>query len=219
MPTARMETARTPALLAPYLESEELSPGQVDQLSKYLDLLLKWNARMNLTAVREPEQIVTRHFGESLFTARHLFPLPDAAATLGDVGSGAGFPGLPIAIARPHVRVTLIEAHGKKSVFLKEVVRSLGLANVAVLASRAEKCVERFDVVTFRAVEHFEAILPVSADLVTDGGRLAALVGSSQVEAITTVIGKEWQIGESVYFPDSSQRLVWIASRTHLDRN
>ena len=151
MPTARMETARIAALLAPYLGSEGLTPAQLGQLSKYIDLLLKWNARMNLTSVREPEQIVTRHFGESLFTARHLFPLADSVATLGDVGSGAGFPGLPIAIARPQVRATLIEAHGKKSVFLKEVVRGLGLANVTVVATRAEKCVERFDVVTFRA--------------------------------------------------------------------
>jgi 16S rRNA (guanine527-N7)-methyltransferase len=213
MPTARMETARIAALLAPYLESEELSPAQVEQLSKYLDLLLKWNARMNLTAVRVPDEIVTRHFGESLFTARHLFPLPEAAATLGDVGSGAGFPGLPIAIARPHVRVTLIEAHGKKSVFLKEVVRSLGLATVAVLAKRAEEAVERFDVVTFRAVERIEAILPVSAGLVTDQGKLAALIGASQVAAAKRVTGPGWSMGEGVYFPGSGLRLLWIASR------
>jgi 16S rRNA (guanine527-N7)-methyltransferase len=213
MPTARMETARIAALLAPYLESEELTLAQLGQLSKYIGLLLRWNARMNLTSVREPEQIVTRHFGESLFTARHLFPLADSVATLGDVGSGAGFPGLPIAIARPQVRATLIEAHGKKSVFLKEVVRGLGLANVTVVATRAEKCVERFDVVTFRAVEHFEAILPVSARLVGSRGRLAALLGSSQAKAIKGVIGAEWTVHANVYFPDSSQRLLWIASR------
>lgn len=217
MPTARMENARIAALLAPYLESEELTPAQLSQFSKYIDLLVKWNARMNLTAIREPEQIVTRHFGESLFTARHLFPRADATATLADVGSGAGFPGLPIAIARPRVRVTLIEAHGKKSVFLKEVARSLELPNVSVLAKRAEDTGQRFEVVTFRAVERFEAILPISAGLVAGGGRLSVLLGSLQVEVINRVIGGEWRELEGVYFPDSSRRLVWIGSRAESD--
>lgn len=215
MPTARMETARIASLLAPYLESGELTPAQLSQFSKYIDLLVKWNARMNLTAIREPEQIVPRHFGESLFTARHLFPQADATATLADVGSGAGFPGLPIAIARPGVRVTLIEGHGKKAVFLREVVRSLALENAAVIAKRAEQVEERFEVVTFRAVENFASILPISAGLVAARGRLAALIGSLQVEEIKHVIGDYWSNVETVYFPGSGQRVLWIASRAH----
>ena len=105
MPTALlMEISHIVELLAPYLEGESLSPVQLQQITTYLDGLMKWNARMNLTAVRDPEQIVTRHFGESLFAARHLFPDAVAVSTLADVGSGAGFPGLPIAIARPGYR-------------------------------------------------------------------------------------------------------------------
>jgi 16S rRNA (guanine527-N7)-methyltransferase len=199
-------------LLAPYLGSEKLADAQLAKISAHLDLLLKWNGRMNLTAVRDPAQIVTRHFGEALFTARHLFPAADSEGTLADVGSGAGFPGLPIAIARPHLHVTLIEAHGKKAVFLKESVRAAGIANVRVLASRAESCIERFDVVAFRAVERFREIVPISATLAKPQGRLAGLVGSSQVEAAEDLIGGKWETSETVNFPGSTQGMLWIAT-------
>src|ERR1700723_3277713 len=91
------------SLLTPYLP--EIPPNLTAQLSTYLGLLLKWNARTNLTAIRDPEEIVRRHFGESLFAARHLPP----SATLLDLGSGAGFPGLPIQLLRPEIAVTLAE--------------------------------------------------------------------------------------------------------------
>ncbi|MGB9145730.1 MAG: 16S rRNA (guanine(527)-N(7))-methyltransferase RsmG, partial [Acidobacteriaceae bacterium] len=85
------------------------------QLDAYLALLLRWNARMNLTAVRDPESILRRHFAESLFAAEHI---PPGVATLLDFGSGAGFPGIPIAIARPEIAVTLAESQNKKAAFL-----------------------------------------------------------------------------------------------------
>src|SRR5580658_5381889 len=112
-------------------ESAVLSPTQLQHISTYIDLLLRWNARVNLTAVRDPEEIVTRHFGESLFAARHLFPQQGAASSeyLIDLGSGAGFPGLPMKVWRPNLRLTLIEATQKKCTFLQEAVRKLGLAN------------------------------------------------------------------------------------------
>lgn len=212
-PTFSMESEHIAALLAPFLEGEALSSAQLGQISIYLSLLVKWNARMNLTAVRDPEQIVTRHFGESLFTAHHLFPDAASAASLIDVGSGAGFPGLPIAILRPEVRVTLIEAHAKKATFLKEVVRSTGLTNVIVAAVRAESFTGVGDVVTFRAVEHFEAILPVCARLVGGGGRLAALVGSSQVIDTKRVSGDSWMTEAEVNLLGSTQRVLWISRR------
>src|SRR5271169_2870056 len=108
-----MPTLSEPAiasLLTPYLPQ---APASIlPQLSTYLDLLLKWNARTNLTAIRDPEEIVRRHFGESLFAARHLDPSsPDSnATTLLDFGSGAGFPGLPIALLRCDIQVTLAES-------------------------------------------------------------------------------------------------------------
>lgn len=208
-----METARIAALLAPYLEDETLASAQWQQISTYLDLLLKWNARMNLTAVREPEQIVARHFGESIFAAQRLFPDQAATATAADVGSGAGFPGVPMAIVRPGLQVTLIEAHGKKATFLKEVLRSAAIKNASVAQERAENHAEKADLVVFRAVEHFAAILPVSAALVKEGGRLAAMFGSSQLEEAKALIGSEWEKGEGVYFPGSTQRMLWIAQR------
>jgi 16S rRNA (guanine527-N7)-methyltransferase len=211
-----MDTARIAELLAPYLGVENLAPAQLAQISIYIDLLLKWNARMNLTSVRAPEQIVTRHFGEALFAARHLFPDPATEGSLADVGSGAGFPGLPIAIARPSLGVTLIEAHGKKAVFLKECVRSTGVSHVRVLNSRAEDCAERFDVVTFRAVEHFEGILPISAALVKRTGRLAALLGPTQAEAAKRLMSEGWLSPATVYFPGSSQQALWIAAKADI---
>ena len=101
--------------------------GLYQQLSAYLDLLLKWNARTNLTAIREPEEIVRRHFGESLFagTAARRSALRRDASLL-DFGSGAGFPGLPIQLLLPDLRVTLAESQGKKASFLREAVRTLG---------------------------------------------------------------------------------------------
>src|ERR1700688_350933 len=109
-------------LLTPYLPDPPAT--LLPQLSTYLDLLLKWNARTNLTAIRDPEEIVRRHFGESLFAARHLDP---DATTLLDFGSGAGFPGLPIALLRPEITVTLAESQNKKATFLREAVRTLAL--------------------------------------------------------------------------------------------
>lgn len=206
-----MDSVQIAALLAPYLQGETLAPAQFSQISIYIDLLLKWNARMNLTAVRDPEQIVTRHFGESLFAAHQVFPDPAMKATLADVGSGAGFPGLPIAIARPAVQVTLIEAHGKKATFLKEVLRATGVRNARVATMRAEDYGEKADVVTFRAVERFAAILPVSAALVKSGGRLAGLLGTSQVHEANRLIGNGWEKDEGVNFPDSAQRVLWIS--------
>src|SRR5271154_4718966 len=135
-------------LLTPYLTPpSEILP----QLSIYLDLLLKWNARTNLTAIRDPEEIVRRHFGESLFAARHLAP---DTTTLLDFGSGAGFPGLPIALLRPGIPVTLAESQNKKATFLREVVRNLNLST-EIWAARVETMPETrlFHTVTLRAVD------------------------------------------------------------------
>src|SRR5271169_1976797 len=115
-----METARMAELLAPFTRGQTLPPLLLEALQRYLDLLLRWNARVNLTAVRDAETIVTRHFGESLFAARALLGGGGAAAsTLADVGSGAGFPGIPMKLFAPEIDVTLIESHKKKAVFLR----------------------------------------------------------------------------------------------------
>ena len=129
MPT--LTEARIATLLEPYLApgtgAAPVPPSLYAQLSAYLDLLLKWNARTNLTAIREPEEMVRRHFGESLFAGMHLGTRLSPGASLLDFGSGAGFPGLPIQLLHPEFQVTLAESQGKKASFLREAVRTLGL--------------------------------------------------------------------------------------------
>ena len=178
-----MTPGRILELLAPFLDSDALSEAQLAQIAAYSDLLLKWNAHINLTAIRDPEEIITRHFGESLFAARKLLPkhTPNLAAI--DFGSGAGFPGLPMKIWDPGLTLTLVEAHGKKAVFLREVVRALGFSKVKVFADRAENLKENANLVILRAVERFERALPIAAALVAPAGALALLIGDAQVEA------------------------------------
>ena len=228
-----MDDARIVELLAPFLSgsvanqhhegiagirnSATLSPVQIRHISMYIDLLLRWNARINLTAVREPERIVTRHFGESIFVARHLFPQAEVGAETRphviDVGSGAGFPGLPIKIWAPHIHLTLIESSQKKATFLREVVRGLGLSNVDVFAGRAEAFPgPKGDVVTFRAIECFDLILHVAAGLLADSGCLAIMVGGSQLNGVRALLpGLQWE--EPVSLPLSANRAMIIGRK------
>src|SRR6478609_5835031 len=174
-----VETAAIAHLLEPFIELDET---RLRAISTYIDLLLKWNARINLTAIREPNEIVQRHFGESLFAAKHLLEqkLPQTAI---DLGSGAGFPGVPFALLAPEVHVTLIESQQKKATFLKELVHVLGLKNVKVFSDRAENYPAAADLVMLRAVEKFEQALLMAIRLTSAGGRTALLIGSGQVEA------------------------------------
>src|SRR5205814_4885368 len=152
-------------LLAPFLGNEQLSGDQLAMVETYFNFLLKWNSKMNLTAIRNPEEIVTRHFGESFFAARQLFPVPPEKSSAIDLGSGAGFPGIPLKIWNDALELTLVESNQKKATFLREAVRALGLAAVVVKAQRAETLPDRAELVTLRAVERFEQVLPVAANL------------------------------------------------------
>src|ERR1041384_6900386 len=140
-----MDEARIAELLQPF--AGELAPEHLRQISTYIDILLKWNQKTNLTAVRDPEQVVLRHFGESLFAAKTLLA-PDAALAVIDVGSVAGFPGLPLKLWAPRITLTLVEAHAKKATFLREVVRALAFGNVNVATARAETLKEEADLVS-----------------------------------------------------------------------
>jgi len=178
MPT--LPTNRIAELLAPYLGATPIPPTLCESLSTYLDLLLKWNARTNLTAIREPEEIVRRHFGESLFAGIHLAQRLHPNATLLDFGSGAGFPGLPIQLFLPELRVTLAESQGKKASFLREAIRTLGL-NTEVWAKRVEDLPASsvFDAVTLRAVDNMSAAISAAAPRVAPHGWLVTLAGDS----------------------------------------
>jgi len=147
----------------------ELSPGQVEALEAHYRLLLRWNRTLNLTSIRKIEEAVERHYCESLFLGTHL---PQDLLRIADIGSGAGFPGFPIAVLRPDCSVTLIESHQRKAVFLREASRSL--PNVRVLARRAEDMNEQFDWAISRAVSYedlasFLKNLAPNADLLTGG--------------------------------------------------
>jgi 16S rRNA (guanine527-N7)-methyltransferase len=246
-----MHPARIAELLHPYLsptsnpchsepasfageESALLCPAQLRDISTYIDILLRWNARINLTAIRNEEEIVTRHFGESLFAARQLFPKvypvssvppvvkdfafdvagfqsPKPALGLADLGSGAGFPGIPIKLWAPHVAVTLIESNHKKATFLREVVRSLALKNVDIENARAETLPSSsFTIVTLRAVERLNDVLPTAAGLLTPHGRLALLISSSQVESVHAAL-PHFNWNKPIPIPQSTSRQLLMS--------
>jgi 16S rRNA (guanine527-N7)-methyltransferase len=203
-----VETAAIAHLLQPFIELDET---RLRAISIYIDLLLKWNARINLTAIREPNEIVQRHFGESLFAAKYLLDqhLPEAAI---DLGSGAGFPGVPFAMLAPEVGVTLIESQQKKASFLKELIHALGLKNVKVFSDRAENYPDTADLVMLRAVEKFEQALPMAARLTKMGGWIALMIGSGQIDSATRVAKDvNWSIGVSI--PCSSSRTLLVGTR------
>ena len=265
-----MDQASIAELLIPFLETpvsshQSPAPGFETQnllpdISTFIDILVRWTAKMNLTAIRDPEEIVTRHFGESLFAARHLFPNGNAAGgpfkpavglsgarqtrsaqparreetqqersvtaatggpppapdfqlpSLADVGSGAGFPGIPIKLWTPQIALTLIESNHKKVAFLREVARALTLTNINIQNTRVEVIPPAsFDVVTLRAVERFENVLPAAGRLVAPGGRLSLLVSSAQLETVARLMPAfGWQ--EPIPIPHSSARVLAIAT-------
>jgi 16S rRNA (guanine527-N7)-methyltransferase len=208
-----MDSPRIAELLRPFTGDAELRAEMLDQFRLYLDLLLRWNARVNLTAVREPEQIVTRHFGESLFVARMLDAQASRPITLADVGSGAGFPGIPIKLWTPHLELTLIESQNKKATFLREALRTLKLDRAQVFCGRAEQWGQTADLLTLRAVEQFERALPVAAPLVRQGGRLCLLIGSSQINSARELSGEQWTWHDPLPVPRSTGRVLLIGER------
>ena len=147
--------------------------------------MAKWNRVHNLTAVREVEQMVVLHLLDSLSVLPHL----GAAKTVADVGTGGGFPGIPIAIARPDIHVTLIDSSHKKGSFLEQAKAELGLSNVTVVCGRVEqwKPESRFDVVVSRAFAELSDFVAQAAHLVVPGGRMLAMKGVHPFEEIARV--------------------------------
>jgi 16S rRNA (guanine527-N7)-methyltransferase len=226
-----MDTAHIAQLLAPFFASnnadhltcDQLTSDDLRDISTYIDVLLKWNARINLTAIRDPEQIVTRHFGESFFAARHLFPSRNfypsessgfsGAERLADLGSGAGFPGLPIKLWARKLPTTLIESNHKKATFLREVCRTLELHDIKIEHARAEVLPPNtFTVVTLRAVERCREVLPSVSRLLADGSRAALLTGSSQLSTVKPVL-TSFLWNEPIPIPGSQSRMLLIGSK------
>jgi 16S rRNA (guanine527-N7)-methyltransferase len=243
-----MHPARIAELLQPFLleandqrlplACPELSEGTNDALyqhiSTYIDILQHWNARINLTAIRNQEEIVTRHFGESLFAASHLYPLYPVSSSVSsvppvvkdfdvdadlandrvaDLGSGAGFPGIPIKLWAPNISVTLIESNQKKATFLREVARALTLTDINIQNARAETLPpSTFDTVTLRAVERLPRILPTAANLLAPQGRLALLIASPQLESTRARLPHlNWR--SPIPIPQSQSRILLVGSK------
>ena len=187
-------------LLQPVLAklSLQLATAQISSLSRHYDLLQRWNRQVNLTSIRTPQQIVERHFGEALYLAKVV----GEAKNLVDVGSGAGFPGLPFAVARPDVEVTLVESVSKKATFLKEVSRPL--RNVFVLHGRVEDVRESFEWSTTRAV----ALRDLFPHLRRISTQLALLVSRKDVARLPQDARVVWE--RSVRVPWSEQRVILI---------
>ena len=144
-------------------------------LRRYLELLARWNRTYNLTAIRDPGEMVTLHLLDSLSMHAHV----RGVARLADLGTGAGLPGIPLAIALPELQVTLVESNGKKARFLREAVRTLGLANARVAESRAEALdmPGAFDAITARAMATLADLVTAGGHLLAPGGRLLAMKG------------------------------------------
>ena len=170
---------------------KSLSSKALSQFETYLALLLKWNSRLNLTAIREPEAIIRRHFVESIQCAQALPEVP----TLLDFGSGAGLPGIPIAICRPELHVTLGESQQKKAAFLREAVRSLGL-NAEVFGGRIEEMPHErlFSVITLRAVDKMAEASRTSLARIAPQGWLVLFATEATETALKAVLPEiEWR--------------------------
>lgn len=160
------------------LEEYGLSSNQIIKFERYLSLLLEWNEKFNLTAITDKDQIEEKHFIDSIYLNKYV---ELKGKSLIDIGSGAGFPGIPLAIIEPELKVTLLESNGKKVTFLKEVVSELKLTNVQVIQGRAEELGtrEKYDIVTARAVKELNVLLEISFYLLKVGGSFVAYKSSN----------------------------------------
>jgi 16S rRNA (guanine527-N7)-methyltransferase len=188
---------------------DPLDPALGERFEDYLGLLMRWNARINLTAIRDEEGILTRHFVESIACARAL---PAGIGTLLDFGSGAGFPGVPIALCRPEIAVTLAESQGKKAAFLQEAVRVLGLAT-KVYAGRAELLKARFDCVVLRAVDRMPQAVRAASKLASPEGRVLVMATKGELEQFEGLCGQEFSRFEAYPLAGSATGVLAIAHR------
>ncbi len=188
-----------------------LNNEQVKQIQQYTKLLWTWNDKVNLTAIRDPLEILYRHFCESMFGSA-LFPVENCR--LADVGSGGGFPGIPLKIIRPDLHVFLVESNVKKATFLAEVVRELGLTDTRVLVSRYEELGEEvapLDVVCSRALGDFTNFLAWAASPRVAAKQALLWVGGRDLNEVRGQ--PSWTWSEAISVPKSLQRFLLLGSR------
>jgi 16S rRNA (guanine527-N7)-methyltransferase len=187
---------------------------QVLCIQQYIKILLQWNEKLNLTAIRDPLEILHRHFCESMFAGAAL-PIKDGR--LADIGSGPGFPGIPLKILRPELELFLVESNIKKGTFLAEVIRELGLSGSRVLISRYEELSEEvvpLDYVCSRALGEFDTFLSWASSERVAAKNVVMWVGGRDLEEIQKISGWEWN--EPVAIPQSLRRFLLLGRNKNL---
>jgi 16S rRNA (guanine(527)-N(7))-methyltransferase RsmG len=189
----------------------EVTTEQIGQIQEYTRLLLAWNEKVNLTAIRDPLDILYRHFCESMFATKVM---EMDKCRIADIGTGGGFPGLPIKILLPDTQMILVESSVKKATFLAEVVRALGLRNVNVVVSRYEELGEEIapiDTVLARALGDFKAFLDWAGSERVGARDVVLWLGARDVEGVKKVEGWAWK--EPVAVPHSLRRELLIGAK------
>ena len=184
--------------------------GQSHAIKQYISLLILWNARISLTTVVDPIEILRFHFGESLYAA---VCVPILNGRLADLGSGAGFPGLALRLALPDLALTMIESNMKKVAFLREVVQELKMEQVKVVRDRMEnvsKGGDLFDFVTARAVGNHAATLKWARANLANQGRVALWLGEGDVSAVSA--HSDWKWSDPFRIPGSARRFILSGS-------
>jgi 16S rRNA (guanine527-N7)-methyltransferase len=184
---------------------------QVQLIQQYMSILQRWNEKLNLTAIRDPLEILYRHFRESMFAAGAV---PVQFGRLADIGTGAGFPGIPMKIMQPKIELFLVESNIKKGTFLAEIVRDLELTNTRVLISRYEELSEELaplDFVCSRALGEFAPFLEWAAKEQLSAGRALLWIGGRDIEEARKSPYWEWQ--EPILVPQSLQRYLLVGTK------
>jgi 16S rRNA (guanine527-N7)-methyltransferase len=190
------------------------SDEQVLQIQQYIKILLQWNEKINLTAIRDPLEILYRHFCESMYAARAV---PMEHGRLADVGSGGGFPGIPLKIIRPELRVFLVESNLKKATFMAEVVREIGLPDTQVLVRRYEELGEEvapLDFVCSRALGEFPSFLDWARSQQIAAKQVILWIGARDLPDIQKIRTWEWR--EPIPVPHSLRRLLLVGTTKSL---
>jgi 16S rRNA (guanine527-N7)-methyltransferase len=209
-----MDASETRTRLNALLIAAGLTPlddATAGRFESYLSLFFRWRRRLNLSAIRDKEDILSRHFVESIAVARTL---PPAVSTLLDFGSGAGVPGIPIALCRPEIAVTLAESQGKKAAFLQEAVRVLGIRG-KVHAGRAEALRAVFDCVILRAVDKMPKAVAAAVPLVAPSGWLALMTTGAEIAQLQKAAGAQISWREPVKLPFGDDRILALGQRVN----
>jgi len=186
-------------------------PDQVACIQSFIRMLRQWNEKLNLTAIRDPLEILHRHFCESMFAATAI---PLSSGRLADIGSGPGFPGLPLKIIQPELDVFLVESNIKKGTFIAEVIRELGLNGARVLISRYEELGEEvapLDYVCSRALGEFDSFLNWAGSDRVAAGKVVLWVGGRDLEDVRKSLLWNWQ--EPIAIPNSLRRFLLVGSK------